>query len=244
MRWRLVEGVPEEDVRRLISVARRRTFGRGEVVFHREDPADSLHLVQKGRFAIRIMTPLGETATIAVRGPGDSFGEMALVDDSARRSATVAALEDAETLAVYQAEFHRLRKEHPQVDRVLIAFLAAEVRRQNELLLEALYIPVERRRATTASRAHRHLWASRRRDPAHAGAAGGARRHVPRDREQGAPRGAGPGNGRVAARTNARPRAPTSSRGALAERHASALGRQRRSVCVSIWRHGAKPWRS
>ena len=132
-------------MRRLISVGRRRSFNRGEVVFHREDPADSLHLVQKGRFAVRIMTPLGETATIGIRGPGDSFGEMALVDESAHRSATVAALEDGETLAVYQTEFHRLRKEHPQVDRVLMAFLAGEVRRQNELLLEALYIPVERR---------------------------------------------------------------------------------------------------
>ena len=114
-------------------------------MFHRDDPADSLHLVQKGRFAIRIMTPLGETVTIAVRGPGDSFGEMALVDDNARRSATVAALEEAETLAVYQTEFHLLRKEHPNVDRVLIGFLAAEVRRQNQLLLEALYVPVEKR---------------------------------------------------------------------------------------------------
>lgn len=145
MQWRLVAGVPEEDVRRLVSVARRRTFSRGEVVFHRDDPADSLHLVQKGRFAVRIMTPLGETAMIAIRGPGDSFGEMALVEEGARRAATVAALEDGETLAVYQAEFHRLRKEHPQIDRVLMAFLAGEVRRQNELLLEALYIPVERR---------------------------------------------------------------------------------------------------
>ena len=82
---------------------------------------------------------------MAVRGPGDSFGEMALVADDARRSATVAALEEAETYAVYQAEFHRLREEHPQVNQVLIAFLATEVRRQNELLLEALYVPVERR---------------------------------------------------------------------------------------------------
>lgn len=145
MRWNLVWGVPEEEVRRLVSVARRRRFSRGEVVFHRDDPADSLHLVQKGRFAVRIMTPLGETATVAVRGPGDSFGEMALVQDDARRAATVAALEEAETMAVYQADFHRLRKEHPQVDRVLMGFLAAEVRRQNELLLEALYLPVERR---------------------------------------------------------------------------------------------------
>ena len=138
-------GVPEEDVRRLVSVARRRRFSRHEVVFHRDDPADSLHLVNKGRFAIRIMTPLGDTATIGLRGPGDSFGEMALVAEGGKRSATVAALEEAETLAVYVADFHRLRREHPAVDQVLIAFLAGEVRRQNELLLEALYIPVERR---------------------------------------------------------------------------------------------------
>lgn len=145
MRWSLLDGLPEEDVRALLAIARRRVFRRGEVVFHRDDPADSLHLVQKGRFAVRIMTPLGETATVAVRGPGDSFGEMAVVDESARRAATVAALEDAETFAVYQGEFHRLRARHPQIDRLLIGFLTAEVRRLDELLLEALYVPVERR---------------------------------------------------------------------------------------------------
>jgi CRP/FNR family cyclic AMP-dependent transcriptional regulator len=145
VQWRLVSGVPEEDVRRLLSIARRRRFSRHEVVFHRDDPGDSLHLVNKGRFAIRIMTPLGDTVTIGVRGPGDSFGEMALVTEGMRRSATVAALEDAETFAVYIAEFEQLRKEHPSVNQVLIAFLAEEVRRQNELVLEALYIPVERR---------------------------------------------------------------------------------------------------
>lgn len=137
--------MPEEDVQRLVAVARRRRFARNEVVFHRDDPADSLHLVSKGRFAIRIITPLGDTVTIAVRGPGDSFGEMALVAERMKRSATVAALEEAETFAVYVADFQRLRREHPSVNQVLIGFLAEEVRRQNQLLLEALYVPVERR---------------------------------------------------------------------------------------------------
>jgi CRP-like cAMP-binding protein len=140
-----MDGVPDEEMRRLLSVARRRRFSRNEVVFHREDPADSLHLISKGRFAIRIMTPLGETVTIGIRGPEDSFGEMALVADGTKRSATVEALEEAETFAVYVAEFQRLRREHPTVNQVLIGFLAGEVRRQNELLLEALYVPVERR---------------------------------------------------------------------------------------------------
>ena len=137
--------VPEEDVRRLLSVARRRRFSRGEVVFHRDDPADCMHLVQKGRVTGQMMTPLGDTATVAVRGAGDMFGEMAFVTDDARRSATVSALEDGETYAVYQADFHRLRREHPPVNEVLFAFLAGEIRRQNELLLEALYVSVERR---------------------------------------------------------------------------------------------------
>jgi CRP/FNR family cyclic AMP-dependent transcriptional regulator len=143
--WGLLADVPAEDVRELLQVARRRTFSRGEVVFHRDDPGDSLHLVVKGRFAIRVMTPLGDTATIAVRGPGESFGEMALVTADSRRTATVDALEPAETRAVYLTDFERIRKTHPSVNQALIAFLVGEVRMLNERLLEALYIPADRR---------------------------------------------------------------------------------------------------
>jgi len=145
MEWRLLEGVPGEEVRRLLSVARRRTFRKGEVVFHRGDPADSLHLISKGRFKVQVMTPLGDEATIAIRGPGDSFGEMAIVGAGAKRSATVEALEEAETFSVVEGEFRRLRREHPGVDQLLIDFLANEVRMLNERLLEALYVPADRR---------------------------------------------------------------------------------------------------
>ncbi len=145
MEWQLLEGVPGEDVRRLLSVARRRTFRKGEVVFHRGDPADSLHLVSKGRFKVQVMTPLGEQATIAIRGPGDSFGEMAIVGAGAKRSATIEALEDGETFCVLETEFRRLRREHPGIDHLVIEFLANEVRVLNERLLEALYLPVDRR---------------------------------------------------------------------------------------------------
>jgi CRP/FNR family cyclic AMP-dependent transcriptional regulator len=145
VQWRLLAEVPAEDARRLLQIARRRRFARNEVVFHRDDPGDSLHLIEKGRFAIRIMTPLGDTAMLGVRGPGESFGEMALVSKRERRSATVAALEEAETFAVYWNEFERLRRQHPSVNQMLIAFLADEVRTMNERLLEALYVPVEPR---------------------------------------------------------------------------------------------------
>ena len=145
MKWRLLEDVPDEEVRRLLSVARRRTFRKGEVVFHRGDPADSLHLIAKGRFKLQVMTPLAQEATIAIRGPGDAFGEMAIVGEGDKRSATIEALERGETFCVLESDFRRLRREHPGVDRILIEFLATEVRLLNARLLEALYVPVDRR---------------------------------------------------------------------------------------------------
>jgi CRP-like cAMP-binding protein len=146
MEWQLFANVPAEDVRRLLSIARRRTFARGEVVFHRDDPANALHLIAGGHFAVAITTPLGETAMLAVRGPGDAFGELALVSGPETvRSATVSALEAGETRSVHRAEFAQLRREHPSVDVVLAAILAERVRRLSERLTEAYYVSAETR---------------------------------------------------------------------------------------------------
>ena len=139
MDWPLLADVPAEDVRQLLSIARRRTFSRNEVVVHRGDPADSMHLIASGRFAVRITTSRGDTALIAVRGPGDSFGELALVSSDAKRVATVSALEPGETWSVYRDDFVRLRRQHPSVDAVLVHLLAEEVRRLSERLTEAYY---------------------------------------------------------------------------------------------------------
>jgi CRP-like cAMP-binding protein len=128
----------------VLGVARRRTFARGEVVFHEGDPGDALHLIAKGRFAVRVTTRLGERATLAIRGPGEAFGELALINN-APRSATVAALEPGETFSIRQAEFDELRREHPGVNRILVSLLATSVRRMDELIVEALYAGAEKR---------------------------------------------------------------------------------------------------
>lgn len=143
MRWALLDGVPENELREILQVARRRTFGRNEIVCHRGDPADSMHLISQGRFAIRIMTPLGDTVTVAIRGPGATFGEMALLDENGTRTATVSALESGETFSIYRDDFDRIRKRHPGAERFLWQFLVNEVRVLNERLLESLYVAVE-----------------------------------------------------------------------------------------------------
>ena len=145
MEWELLADVPADALRKLLSVARRRTFAKNEVVFHRGDPADSLQLISKGHFSVQIATPLGDIATLSVRGPGDAFGELALLSRESVRSATVTAIEPGETHSVYRDDFERLRREYASVNDVLIGILAEHLRRLSEQLIEAHYVPANRR---------------------------------------------------------------------------------------------------
>jgi len=141
----LFEGATEQEAARLLERARRRRFDAGEVVFHAGDPADTLHLILSGRFAARVTTEFGDIATLNVLGPGDFFGELALLSPRAPRSATIVALEKGETLSVHELDFGRLRTERPETADVLIAILAAQVRRLSMHLAEALYVPADTR---------------------------------------------------------------------------------------------------
>jgi CRP-like cAMP-binding protein len=129
----------------VLSIARRRTFRRGEVVFHRDDLAESLHLIVKGRFAVSITTPVGETALLDVLGPGEAFGELALLSPGARRSATLESLDEGETLSVYRDEFALLQAEHPGVKDVLLRLLAEQLARASDRIVEAHYTDAETR---------------------------------------------------------------------------------------------------
>jgi CRP-like cAMP-binding protein len=114
-------------------------------LFYEGDPGESLHLLDKGRVAIRVSTPLGDVGTLSILGPGDSFGEQALVDDSSQRSATAVAIEAVETLTLDRNTFDELRRGHPSIDQVLVRTLAEQVRRLSTLVIEALYLPAETR---------------------------------------------------------------------------------------------------
>lgn len=137
--------LPEPELRRLVAIARRRRFARGEIVFHHGDPADTLHLIVRGYFAARLETRLGDTVTMAVHGPGDAFGELSLLGSEQSRSTTVAALAAGETYAVRREDFSRLRQEYPEVNDVLARLLAERLRRTTELLSEALFVSAELR---------------------------------------------------------------------------------------------------
>jgi CRP-like cAMP-binding protein len=115
----------------LLGIARRfsrRRFRRGEVVFHQGDPGDSLHIVSSGGLKVLLPGTEGDEAIIATLRPGDFFGELSLLDGSPR-SATVAAVEPSETLALPRDSFRDLLDRDPAVRDALLAGLAHQMRR-------------------------------------------------------------------------------------------------------------------
>lgn len=154
MDWPFLENVPDQDVKRLISAGHYETHRRGDRVVRQGDPAEVVHLIASGRFGVEVSGAEMEEATLAILGPGDCFGELALADKRAKRSADVRALEPGRTLAIYRRDIESVRKAHPSVDRAVIAILAHEVHRLSDQVVEAYYASagarVRRRLSTLA----------------------------------------------------------------------------------------------
>ncbi len=147
MEWHLLAPLAPDERAQLINSARTRCFAREEVVFHEGDPADSVYLVRSGRLAVRVSTPGGEVVTLNILIPGSYFGELSLLRGEAnrRRTATLVALEAAETLSLSAAAFYSVCDRYPKVESLVVSLLAERVEELSQRLLEALYVGVDRR---------------------------------------------------------------------------------------------------
>src|SRR5271165_3586500 len=74
----------------LVQAMRRRSFRPGEAIFHRDDPGQVLYVIKEGRVRIRLTSAEGQEVALAVFGPGESFGEMAILDSQPRSADAIA----------------------------------------------------------------------------------------------------------------------------------------------------------
>jgi CRP/FNR family transcriptional regulator len=139
--------LPEEDLAQVAAVATPRSFDAGAIVFREGDASNTCYIIRSGHARATREHPDGRSITLAQFGPGDIFGELAMLDDE-RRSATVEALEEIETLAIQGPDMRRLLREHPEISVKLIGALGRKLRETNERLARQSFQTVQSRVAS------------------------------------------------------------------------------------------------
>ena len=103
----LFAGLKPEAIALIASVATEETHALGTKIFQHGDAGDKLYLILDGRVRISREVPgMGEEA-LAILGPGQVFGEMALLDESPR-SADARVHERCRLLAIPKDGFDDL----------------------------------------------------------------------------------------------------------------------------------------
>ena len=127
----IFQDVAFEALDQLARAIRRRSYHRAEVIFHQGDPGDALHIVRNGRVKVVLPAQTGDEAVLAILGPGDCFGELALIDGEPR-SADVVAMEPVETLIIGRQDFRAFFRSNPETAERLLINMARIIRRMNE----------------------------------------------------------------------------------------------------------------
>ena len=142
----VLRGLPRQELEQLAAMMQHRVYRRGEVVLHQGDPGQTLHVVCAGRLKVVVSSESGDEAVLAVVGPGDLVGDLALLDGGPR-SASIVALEPVETAALNRADFLGLLRHSPAVVEGLLAALAQTIRRLSDDVGDLMFLDLHGRLA-------------------------------------------------------------------------------------------------
>jgi CRP-like cAMP-binding protein len=120
----------DADIASLSQLAAPRRYPKDTVVFFENEEGDFFFIILQGRIKVTILGDDGREIILSVLGPGDFFGEMALLDNEPR-SATAIAVEDSELLSLHRTDFQSVVSDNRSIQAALIKILTARLRRAN-----------------------------------------------------------------------------------------------------------------
>jgi CRP-like cAMP-binding protein len=135
----------------LASLAHRRRYPRGQTVFREGDPCTGLYVVEEGRVKVRVTSSEGRERILALLGPGDVLGELAVLDGEPR-CADVVAHEECTLIFLGREEFREFLGRHPEASARLLHLLARRLRRADLQLHDAAFYDVRGRLASALLR--------------------------------------------------------------------------------------------
>ncbi len=114
----------------MLSLGLGRVFANGEIICSEGDQGDALYVIQFGQVKIVKRTPTTEI-TLAMLGPGEIFGEMALFDHK-ERSASAIAVGEARVLTVDRKKFFATMSRDPTLAFKILSSMSQRIRQLDQ----------------------------------------------------------------------------------------------------------------
>lgn len=125
-----------------------RAYPKNAILINEGDNSDSLYVIHEGNLKVFANDAAGKEVILHILGPGEYFGELAMVDE-APRSASVMALSPCKVSIITREEFQGCLHAHPEVAFNLVRALARRIRRLNESIKSLALMDVYGRVART-----------------------------------------------------------------------------------------------
>ncbi len=126
-KFALFAELDDKELAAIAAVAKSRRYGKDDVVFHADESGDVFCLIREGQVKVTMISPEGKEIILSLLGPGDFFGEMALLDDEPR-SATVVATEPLDLVTIWRSDFLSILQENFSITRKVFAELSRRLR--------------------------------------------------------------------------------------------------------------------
>jgi CRP/FNR family cyclic AMP-dependent transcriptional regulator len=156
----LFAGLPGAELARLGSLLRVRRYARGQTIFLEGDEGTALCLIAEGRVRIQLTGADGREVVLNVYGPGEIFGELALLDGEPR-SADAIAQDAARVFWLQRRDFVAFLDGHPRAAMTMLASLSRRLRHTTRVVQDATFRDVPSRLARVllelAERHGRHV---------------------------------------------------------------------------------------
>jgi CRP/FNR family cyclic AMP-dependent transcriptional regulator len=137
-----------DDARVLTEHSIIRTYPRNAILVSEGDETDSLYVLISGKAKVFVSDENGKEMLLSLLGPGEYFGELALLDECPR-SASVMTLTPCKVSMISKSDFHRCLANHPQIALNLIRALTRRVRSLTENVKNLALLDVYGRVART-----------------------------------------------------------------------------------------------
>jgi len=128
----MFEDLDQKSLEAIANAAVEQNYQPGQEIVRQGDTGVGAFIIRSGKVEV-VQDRDGTQTKLATLGPGDVFGEMALLDEFPR-SATVRAVEPTTALGIQRWHFRGILESHPQI---ALAMLTRRVRNAEHMLPEA-----------------------------------------------------------------------------------------------------------